>query len=345
MPTLVLRDGTKIELKPAGNKYYTFDGYPGVYIYDDGMTMKWDKENVSLPDKEYDGQVSTYLAGKLVLTRGLPRQHPLFFEIFHLEVLMPLGVGELPSWATNNTRYIPFGADLVSAEGVAMGVRGMGPGDDQRMLADLVSLSELVERYCCGLVAQVTAGPGVGVAFYNAGEIQVRGPVVKGMKIIPVMADRDFLPKPPSKDEIAEYMAAHGGLRHRETVAALTTHGDAATAIIRGNEKSRNEHAKALFEMRAKLRTMAEPMMRDLIEKMPRKAWPKGKEKKDDFFDHLDSSINREAHDAYLAAVLGGAGAGDAAKVGIKAGMTWISRYIIAVENGEEPFPKGWQKL
>src|SRR3954467_1432105 len=121
MPTLHLSDKTKIRITSVDGRYYTLDDYPGVYIYDDKKTMKWNKQDATLTDTEYDGQVVKYLAGELVLTRGLTRQHPLFFEVFHLEVLMPLGVGELPSWATNNTCYIPFGGDLGSAEGVAMG--------------------------------------------------------------------------------------------------------------------------------------------------------------------------------------------------------------------------------
>lgn len=89
-------------------------------------------------------------------------------------MIPPLGSGELPDYATNNTSFIPFSPSERVARGSAVATRGMA----ERNRAEYVQgYSRSNENFFVGLVATVVAGPNLDVGFFNGGEVQIRGPV------------------------------------------------------------------------------------------------------------------------------------------------------------------------
>jgi hypothetical protein len=81
MPTLNLRNGAAVVLTAAqGGQYYRLGAHQHAYLFDNAEIGKVG-ENWRLVSDEYDGQVTRYLANNLTLVRGLPRQHPLFYEV------------------------------------------------------------------------------------------------------------------------------------------------------------------------------------------------------------------------------------------------------------------------
>jgi hypothetical protein len=344
MPILRLQDGTTAALSRfADTPYFSFDGHPDAWLHDNNQLHKA-ANDIILADDEYDAQITQYLAGNLTLARGLPRQHPLYYEIAELGILMPLGVGAMPDWATNATRYIPFGPNLASAQGIALGRAGMGPGDDQRMMADFGTLAGAVGQVDVGLTIQVTVAPGTGIAFYNPGEIQVRGPMTGGLTIQRVQLAATDLPLVPDDAATAIYRAEHGGLRHRATVAAMGIHGTQALAAVRGDAQARAEHAEALFAMRKVLVTKCEAIL-DLILKSTRPSDRPGNRDDINYRHYLDSAVNREAHDEYVAAVAGGADRAEASTLAQRRALLWLTRVSIAYESQEPPFPNRWETL
>lgn len=344
MPTLRLRDGTTAALSRfADTPYFSFDGHQDAYLHDNDQLHKAGND-IILNSDEYDTQITRYLSGNLTLVRGLPRQHPLYHEIGEMGILMPLGVGAMPDWATNTTRYIPFGPDLPSAQGVALGRAGMGPGDDQRMLADFAALARSAGQVDVGLTVQVTVGPGTGVAFYNSGEIQVRGPITSGLTIARVQLPASDFSLVPDEAAMAIYKAEHGGLRHRATMAALGVNGNRHLAAVLGNPTARAEHAEALFAMRKMLVTKCEAII-DLILKSTRQPDRPGNRDDINYRHYLDSAVNREAHDEYVAAVAAGGSRGEASTVAQRRALLWLTRVSIAYESQEPPFPNRWETL
>jgi hypothetical protein len=344
MPTLRLQDGTTAALSRfADTPYFLFDGHQDAYLHDNDQLHKAGND-VILNNDEYDGQITRYLAGSLTLARGLPRQHPLYHEVSEMGFLMPLGVGAMPDWATNTTRYIPFGPDLVSARGIAMGRAGMGPGDDQRMLADFATLAASGGQVDVGLTIQVTIGPGTGVAFYNSGEIQVRGPMTTGLTVQRVQLAASDLSPVPDEAATAIYKAEHGGLRHRATTAALNAHGTRHLAAVLADPTARGEHAEALFAMRKLLVTKCEAII-DLLVKSTRASDRPGSRDDLNYRHYLDSAVNREAHDEYVAAVAAGKDRAEASTAGQRRAMLWLTRVSIAYESQEPPFPNSWEML
>ncbi|HZM79966.1 MAG TPA: hypothetical protein VFC19_29890 [Candidatus Limnocylindrales bacterium] len=344
MPTLRLRDGTTAVLSRfADTPYFTFDGHQDAWLHDNDQLHKVTND-IFLASDEYDAQITRYLAGDLVLARGLPRQHPLYHEIAELGILMPLGVGAMPDWATNATRYIPFGPDLASAQGIALGRAGMGPGDDQRMMADFALLAGAAGQVDIGLTIEVTVTPGTGVAFYNPGEIQVRGPIATGLTVQRIQLSPADLPGVPDEAATAIYKAEHGGLRHRATVAAITAHGTQALAAVRGDARARAEHAETLFAMRKALVTKCEAIL-DLILKNTKPSDRPGNRDDINYRHYLDSAVNREAHDEYVASVAAGADRADASTAAQRRALLWLTRVSIAYEAQEPPFPNGWEAL
>jgi hypothetical protein len=343
MPTLVLLDGTKVALTKIGTTgYFRIGAYSNAYLCDNEQLVT-SHDVVKLHNPEYNGQISSFLKGKLTLARGLTRQHPLFYEVALMGVLMPLGTGELPDWATNATSFIPFGPNDVAAMGVARGRSGMGPGDSQAMLADLALLRSSGSDVLVGLTVTVTVAPGAGVAFYNSGEIQVRGPLIKAMTVTPAMVSPGDLSALPGAPEIEEYTQEHGGLRHRRTVAALASYGDTALVKIAADETARGLHAETMLRMRTAIVESTAGRVAELVRFVSVGHRP-GHRADANYASYLDSSINREGHDAYVAAVVAGADPAAAADAGKRAAVRWATQvseaynafYRVAI------FPPNW---
>lgn len=344
MPTLRLRDGTTAALSRfADTPYFSFDGHQDAWLHDnDQLHQTGNGNDITVADDEYDAQITRYLAGSLTLARGLPRQHPLYHEVRELGILMPLGVGAMPDRATNATRYLPFGPDLALAQGIALGRAGLGPGDDQRMMADFAALAGSLSPVDVGLTVEMTVG--AGVSFYHAGEIQVRGPITHGLTIQNVQLLASDLSLVPDEAATAIYEAEHGGLRHRATVAALAAHGNQALAAVRGDDHARADHAETLFAMRKALVTKCEPIL-DVILKSTKPTERPGNRDDVNYRHYLDSSVNREAHDEYVAAVAAGADRADASVAAQRRALLWLTRVSIAHETQEPPFPNNWESL
>ena len=341
MPTLKLTDGKSITLTPAKNGYYTLGKYEVDYIADN-QQLEANGKVVTVRDKSYDRQLSQYLDGKLVLARGITRHHPLWYEARWMGIVAPLGVGDLPDWATNATSYIPFGPPD-GAMGIAIARKGMGPGDDQQALADLETIREQ-GKYDAGLIATVTVKPGMGVAFYNSGEIQVKGPLYRKLKIDP-LPTKDEPPSKMSSKQLETYVSTHGGLRHCRTVKAIAKYGLDALLEIQTNEELREQHAMALYEMRLKLVQTTGVMLDSILTGVPQDLRP-GKRDNDDYRAYLDSSSNREAHDAYIAAVVGGEKISDAVARGANSGREWVFHVYEVMQKSKSlvaaPFKSGW---
>jgi hypothetical protein len=345
MPTLNLRNGAAVVLTATqGGQYYRLGAHQHAYLFDNAEIGKVG-QSWRLVNDEYDGQVTRYLANNLTLVRGLPRQHPLFYEVSRMGVLAPLGIGEMPDWSTNQTRYIPFGPDLPAAQGVAMGRAGMGPGDDLRMIADFATVRAGQGNVTVGLTIQVTIGPGTGVAFFNSGEIQIRGPLHTGLTTANVELPVGDLPAAAAPAESTRYEQTHSRLRHARTVAAIAAHTDARLTAVRGVVLDRQTHADALMQMRTAVVETTRDPIRDLLTTARRQNRP-GTRDDVNFRAYLDSSLNREAHDGYVAAIVSGRDAPAARTAGQQAAMGWMTQVVnaFAAYNQQEValFPAGW---
>jgi hypothetical protein len=345
MPTLTLRNRTQVTLTAVQNTpYYRLGPHAHAYIHSDGLTIVGN--NVTIGNEEYDGQVAAFLGVGLQLSRGVVRHHPLFYEVARMGILMPLGVGEMPDWATNETRFIPFGPNVGYAQGIALGMAGMGPGDDLTMIADYATVQGAVGNVQLGRTVTVTVTPGTGIAFYNAGEIQVRGPLFTGLTIAAVELPANALPPVPAGAEIAAYVVKHSRLRHARTVAAIGVAGnDNRLTAIRGDDAARPAHATELTTMRTNIRAMTGGMI-DQIVALTKQTNRPGSLGNTDFRAYLDSSANREAHDAYIAEIVGGTPSAGARGAGQAAAVQWVNRVLTAYTAhyaAQVPlFPVGW---
>jgi hypothetical protein len=346
MPTLNLRPATQVQLNAvADTNYFRLGQHAHAYIQNnDQLTIAGD--NVTIGNDEYNNQVAAFVGGGVTLSRGVTRQHPLYYEVARMGILMPLGVGEMPDWATNETSFIPFGPDLGSAQGIAMGAMGMGPGDDRSMIADYATIRGAGGDMEIGLTVTVTVAPGTGIAFYNPGEIQVRGPLVNGLTVAGVNFPAADLPAVPAPPAIAAYQVLHSQLRHARTVAAIITAGnDNRLTAIRGDAVARQTHATEMTTMRTNLRLMLGAPIGQIIA-LTRQTNRPGNRDDRNFRDYLDSSVNREAHDAYVARIVAGTAAAGARAAGQQAAMLWLTQVLAAYTAHyavQVPlFPVGW---
>ena len=108
--------------------YFRFEAAPRSYIYSNSE-LKIDEatSQITVNNPDYAEQIARFSNGKLQLWRGITRQHPLFYEVDQVHIVLPLGTGELPDFDTNKTSFIPFGHSEGSAKGIAIGKRGDGP--------------------------------------------------------------------------------------------------------------------------------------------------------------------------------------------------------------------------
>jgi hypothetical protein len=113
---------------------------------------------------------------------------------------------------------------LCSVQGIAWNNKGMGPGDDMRFMADYYDIYGLTGDIEVGLTIEVTIGIETGAAFYNAGEIQVRGPLSQNMYIATVKLPDTDLPVLPREDETTAYTLTVAGV-DALSVTRLPTRG------------------------------------------------------------------------------------------------------------------------
>lgn len=297
----------------ADPKYYEFIDRPGSYLAADQVTV--DGKQAEIADKALATQVAAYFSGVLLLWRGITRQHPLWYEVRYLNILQPLGSGEMPNFATNKTSYIPFGHSLESARGVAMGRNGMGPGDDLSMVAGLHGPGGPDDPIEVGATIEVGVGHrGHRVAFYNFGEIQVYGPIDGITPQIVTLPRRDLPPAPAHQDEVA-YVAEHGGKRHQKIEAALGVGGVARLQQIGASPGSRQDTALDLLHMRELMWASFSAEYASMQDA--------------DYASKIDSGANREGHAEYLVQILGGAERKVAVQKGMAAGVDffWSHRF------------------
>lgn len=346
MPTLTLGNHTQVQLNAVPNtSFFRLGEHPHAYIHRDGLTIVGN--NVTINDVDYDGHVSAFVGGGIQLWRGVTRHHPLFYEVARMGILMPLGVGEMPDWATNETKFIPFCPSLALAQPIARGIEGMGPGDNLAMMADYATIRDAVGDVQLGRTVRVTAAPGTGIAFYNGGEIQVRGPLFTGLTVDAVDVPVAGLPAVPAPAAIAAYLVEHSRLRHARTVAALERAGnDDRLTAIRGDNLARQTHAAELTTMRTNIKEMTRATIGQIVA-ITRPTNRPGEQEDTDFRAYLDSSANREAHDAYVAQIVGGTLAADARGAGQEAAVEWIDQVLNAYNRHYYAavvplFPVGW---
>lgn len=167
-----------------------------------------------------DQKLSDDLIGSLqkdtVVYRGLGRWHPKWHDARYDRLAIPLGNGP-PDFKTNDSGWIPFTTDESIAHFAARSRSGMGKGDNV----------EFVEGYSkdasweTGLVLKYSAPVGSALCFFNAGEVQVKGPVNATVIFIYTMGTKikdktvsDYFPDVPSEEQKNEYVKEHGRLRH-----------------------------------------------------------------------------------------------------------------------------------
>ncbi|MBO1350938.1 MAG: DUF4157 domain-containing protein [Hormoscilla sp. GUM202] len=190
--------------------------------------------------------VTAYLQGNLTLYRGMPSWHPAWFSVFQKNSIPPLGSGELPDFETQKTSFIPFSPNRTIAVSAAMSRSGMGPGDQIEAVSNL-SHHDAEAR---GAVLSVTIGPGTPVAFYNDGEIQVKGPINEfeidriqmGNPLTEVYNEpslgeqqvRDITPL-FSNAEASSYRKKFGSLRHEDikVIYAMVDENNRFAPIVR----------------------------------------------------------------------------------------------------------------
>ena len=306
---------------PEGG-YLEFADRRGSYLRNNELvTITGATATITKP--EYAAQIRAFLEDRLELQRGITRQHPLWYEVRYLRVLMPLGVGELPHWATNYTSFIPFGAVRGQAEGIASSKSGMGPGDQRDMLADYVSMLKSQYAVEVGAVIRVDVDRNHQLAFYNRGEIQVRGPLVDYTLYlvgeVPSRLDVIY------QEEVKPYLLRHGDLRHSRTVEALAAappHTWNRLDPVAISVAARWAHARHLFALRKDLLESTSSFTKNIMTG-PRQR-PAYATTEKELFEFIDASATRVLHDAYVAAIASGLDAGDACDRAAIAANTWM---------------------
>lgn len=204
-----------------GGRYYRLDSKVAAeaYIVEDSV----DSTTGEINDAQLARQVHKYLAGGIPLFRGVTRWHSTWDAIFSKGVVTPLGRGDIPDFDTRNTRFIPFTADLTVAGSAGRQMTGMGPGDELRFVHGY----DKNKPFDVGCVVSVVATSETPVGFYNATEVQVKGPVkvevLERFSTTTPLEDigitgggelREILPPAPSEQEKEQYRKKHGSLRH-----------------------------------------------------------------------------------------------------------------------------------
>ncbi|EWM17804.1 putative nucleotidyltransferase substrate binding domain-containing protein [Kutzneria sp. 744] len=174
------------------------------------------------------GQVHEYLTNGITLHRGIAAWHPTWHHVLGGEI-PPLGSREHPDFSTWDTRYVPFTADRNTAVGAAMSQRGMHGSADDRRFVHGYDPTDPAHPVGMVLSKRVTQGDGHAVAFINSSETQLGGPLHDfdaatlhmGTPLSHVFGGpddgltlADHMPARPNQQQVADYVAEHGALRH-----------------------------------------------------------------------------------------------------------------------------------
>ncbi|WP_198047619.1 hypothetical protein, partial [Kutzneria sp. 744] len=224
--SLDLGDGLVLSAHREGG-FYKFDGHD-VFISVDAVHNPDEREREEVFD-----QVRQYFGDGLTMHRGISSWHPTWHRVNGGEI-PSLGVGLHPDYDTRNTSFVPFTANKDIATMAALGHTGMGAGDDRRFVP---GYDPADPAHPVGMVlsTKVSAATGEPIAFINPGETQVGGPIrdfdtTAYRMDTPLAAvyggDDDgmtlgaVMPPKPEPDEVAEYVANFGGLRHDPNLPA-----------------------------------------------------------------------------------------------------------------------------
>ncbi|WP_316757800.1 eCIS core domain-containing protein [Streptomyces herbicida] len=170
--------------------------------------------------------ITRYRNGALTLYRGIPRWHPTWQRVTGQGEIPPLGQGFYPSFDTRQTSFIPFAPTEVVARSAAISARGMGDGDEAQYVQ---GYSRQIE-HPVGALVSVLVRSNQDVGFFNATEIQARGPLdLTRMQIMGMSTDvdealtgqegnprdelRNHQPPTPTDDEKSAYINRFGSLR------------------------------------------------------------------------------------------------------------------------------------
>jgi hypothetical protein len=317
--TRTLRLGDRsFRVRPVDG-YFEFLDARGSYIQDNGELVHGDDGEIRVRDPLYAERLLEFFGTGLTLWRGVTRQHPLWYELDQLHILMPLGTGELPDWDTNVTTFIPFGPTRDGARAIAGGKRGMGPGDDRQMITNYPALRAQGGAMRVGGAVGVTVrAGGIGAGFYNYNEIQVRGPLTQFEYVPVTQADFEGPAAPdaaPAPADVATYQAEHGSLRHAAIEQALAAAGPQGQVRLQAARAASGVHVEALTALRDLVQEGLGEQIEELADLDPTR------------INRLDSSVNREAHAAYLAAVIGGSSPEQASDMGMLAAAQWLAVY------------------
>lgn len=225
-------DNQTVEAELIGGRYYRLD--PKVareaYIVEDSV----DAGSGAITDPVLRLQVLKYLRGGVPLFRGVTRWHSTWDSIQTKGIINPLGGGDIPDFDTSRTKYFPFTADLTVAGSARRQLTGMGEGD----VLQFVHGYDPGKPFDVGCVVSVVANKETAVGFYNATEVQFKGPVkvqvlerfttstplgtpLQDIGITGGGKLGDILPAAPSEAEKKKYRETHGGLRHEPLSARL----------------------------------------------------------------------------------------------------------------------------
>ncbi len=194
-----------------------------------------------------DAAIDRFLAGNLVLYRGIPHWHPLFFTVLNQQQLNPLGNGQLPDTSTINTKFIPFSPDALTARNFSKTrASGLDDADQMEYVANYTPNNAAFE---VGITIRVTPGVNDGVGFINSSEIQIAGPIPFGTYAIDLQLRSgsrisdlhqglathhnyqllygnrtvdETLPDRPTIAQIVDYRQRFGSLRHGTATIATT---------------------------------------------------------------------------------------------------------------------------
>jgi hypothetical protein len=205
----------------------------------DGGFHKLDDHDVFISSHLIDGrdpadaarvyaQVKQYMTTGLTLYRGISAWHPTWKHVEAGEI-PSLGTRPHPDFSTWDTKYVPFSADRNVALGASLAHTGMHGGADDRRFVHGYDPSVPTQPVGMVLSKRVQLGDGHGIAFINSTETQLSGPIHDfggttlhmGTAVSDVFGGpndgrtlADSMPPRPDQQEIDDYVAEHGSLRH-----------------------------------------------------------------------------------------------------------------------------------
>ncbi len=131
----------------------------------------------AVKDPNIIAPLNRFLTGSLDVYRGIAIWHR-FFKAAEMGTISPMGAGP-PDFTTANSAYVPFADARGEARVAAISRRGGSNPGQNASWEDVPRFNEDDPEQKVGLIAKVSVSRAAGdaIAFFNAGELQVRGPV------------------------------------------------------------------------------------------------------------------------------------------------------------------------